>query len=796
MAQGGLPKDHPVYLNILQDLNHLRRLENRPEVTELPSEWVHLSAAHLNAISIRLKTEIKAHRQYISEAHRFNLPPFDQIIFNETEYNLYQYNLQKVLINLPQETSVFPDLIASKDKSYYFPDGVIPDHEVFVTDTDCRLVNTPTYVSVNKHYLASHTINQSITSPNLSSEFSNIPSSTPLNLSEELHNLDIEGLNLEGDTTRRRIESVSSVSTQSLTDQESVIVRQQFTPRKNPSPFKDPPPIPPYRPRNPAMEEAQRRIEALEREKAALAASLQKSTAQPKAVKTERQEIGDLKTQVNEMMNLLKLMTVNQPLNATTASERLLVNRFNETTVEETTAVAPSNAFVTLERPTNIIPATQARDPVSLPCLKPSAIINTIGTFDPDTTPDIDFRCIWDRILDQTRNYKLYEHEYIMCLRVVMKGQAGMNLDKMIKEYGGDLNLVLEAIQDLFIPQHTIFDELTDLNGFKRKAGEHMRTMVRRASLLIYKLRATVAPAAWADRRHTLLSQIIKQVIDKQTFAHLRSEELKCAQMGQHLSIEAITNIVEFYETSNDLIPKTEIKLQYDVQTMKLKNQPDVHKSEIDTLRKELASLKASVLAPKRRKLDTTADKSTMPPSQQPRGRTIIKPKRRFGERMDTATDPPVQQPRGQKRPNDSFNANKQYSYSSQPQPQTHSQGQTSQPQQRSRQRFSKSSNQNVRSGSQSQYSAPAQYRPLTYYNSYNSGKPNYNKRQNNYRSKSPYRGRSPYRSNSESRRSYNFKGKKHDVSLNFYKCSICPDAHAEGTSCASQKALPYDPNE
>jgi hypothetical protein len=31
---------------------------------------------------------------------------------------------------------------------------------------------------------------------------------------------------------------------------------------------------------------------------------------------------------------------------------------------------------------------------------------------------------------------------------------------------------------------------------------------------------------------------------------------------------------------------------------------------------------------------------------------------------------------------------------------------------------------------------------------------------------------------------------------LNFYKCSICPDAHAEGTSCASQKALPYDPNE
>ena len=138
----------------------------------------------------------------------------------------------------------------------------------------------------------------------------------------------------------------------------------------------------------------------------------------------------------------------------------------------------------------------------------------------------------------------MYEHEYITCLCIVMKGSAGIALDKMNKEYKGDLNLVLDAIQDLFIPKHTIFDEFTELNNFKRKPNEHMRTMVRRASLLIYKLKDTVSLAAWADRRHTLLSQIIRQVIDRKTFVHLRAEEIKCAQTGTSLTIEAMTNIV------------------------------------------------------------------------------------------------------------------------------------------------------------------------------------------------------------------------------------------------------------
>ncbi len=195
-------------------------------------------------------------------------------------------------------------------------------------------------------------------------------------------------------------------------------------------------------------------------------------------------------------------------LNATTANETRVAAKFQQSTFDET--ISNQNMFVTLDRPTNIIAAGTPRQPEVLPCLKPSAIINTIGTFDPVAQPEADFRCIWDRILDQTRNNKLYEHEYVTCLRIVMKGQAGIELDKMIKEYTGNLDQILEAIQDLFIPQHSIYDELVDLKSFSRKANEHMRTMVRRASLVVCKLRPTVAAAAWPDRRHTLLKQMIK----------------------------------------------------------------------------------------------------------------------------------------------------------------------------------------------------------------------------------------------------------------------------------------------
>jgi hypothetical protein len=280
--------------------------------------------------------------------------------------------------------------------------------------------------------------------------------------------------------------------------------------------------------------------------------------------------------------------------------------------------------------------------------------------------------------------------------------------------------------------------------------------------------------------------------------------------MGTNLTIEAITNIVDFFETSQGLIPKADIPLQYDVHSMRLTNQPDVHKTEIDEMRQELSTLKASinVLAPKRRRIETPQEKS-MNAAKNLNARRSIKPRRRFQqpEKMDTSENsliiPPKNVPNKQKRSFDSSNSSNQYSYSAPSTSQNPTQSQN--PQRSKPPRFSQ-----PRQGYGTQNSVssttPSQYRSLNYYKPRNSYNNNYNQ-YNRSRSKSPYRGRSqygnsqyrgrsPYRSNSRARKSYNFKGKKHDVSLNFYKCGICPDAHENGTSCTTFKALPYNPNE
>ncbi len=474
----------------------------------------------------------------------------------------------------------------------------------------------------------------------------------------------------------------------------------------------------------------------------------------PRAVHTERHQISDLQTQINDLTQLVKLMTTQSPLDVTqvTDSERKIADKIKGATVKP----AVAQLFVSLERPTNIIDNTTPREPANLQCLKPSVIINTIGTYDPDNQPDADYRCIWDRILDHTRNNVLYEHEYITCLRIILKGSAGVALDKLNKEYGGNLDSILDALQDLFIPQHTIFDEFVELNQFKRKANEHMHTMVRRASLLIFKLKDTVSPAAWEDRRHTLLSQIIKQVIDRKTFVHLRAEEIKCAQLGQSLTIEAMTNIIEFFESANDLIPKNDLKLTYDVQTMRLTNQPDIHKSELTDLKNEISSLKASikVLAPKRPRFNET---TSLAHKNKQNNRTPIIAKRCLdSNKMDTSNTNIVTDKttyKGNKRPLEGHTPS-QYKPST-PKP-------TIKP----------------------PYAPQTNITPYKQYNNYNGYNNNYNSLQRNkYRydpqlysrynttkldqyDRTHYKKRYPNNKYRTPKKSYSFKGKKHNVAL------------------------------
>ena len=165
--------------------------------------------------------------------------------------------------------------------------------------------------------------------------------------------------------------------------------------------------------------------------------------------------------------------------------------------------VAPeaSTLIYALAKPTNLIPETEVRDPRFLAILKGHAAIATLGTFDPDKKTRADFRDIWDRILNYTKNYKMYEHEYVDLLMTVMKGSAATILNGMIREYKGDLETIIEAIQDIYIPQHTIYDDVEELNKFKRLPNENIKSMMRRASMIIEKLKPTCTEAAWPDRK-------------------------------------------------------------------------------------------------------------------------------------------------------------------------------------------------------------------------------------------------------------------------------------------------------
>jgi len=60
--------------------------------------------------------------------------------------------------------------------------------------------------------------------------------------------------------------------------------------------------------------------------------------------------------------------------------------------------------------------------------------------------------------------------------------------DQNLETLKGRKAVIDIALQDIFIPQHTIYDDYDEINKFKRNKNENIRTTVRRASLLIYKL--------------------------------------------------------------------------------------------------------------------------------------------------------------------------------------------------------------------------------------------------------------------------------------------------------------------
>ena len=116
MATGGVPHDHPIYSTVLGEFNALRRLEDRPRLKDIPVQYRFSSIEEFKRLSFRLRTEIEWHRNQKKHNLSRGLPYQNQIILNETEFLLWQFNKQQLQKGLSQVQSVQPSLVAQKDK--------------------------------------------------------------------------------------------------------------------------------------------------------------------------------------------------------------------------------------------------------------------------------------------------------------------------------------------------------------------------------------------------------------------------------------------------------------------------------------------------------------------------------------------------------------------------------------------------------------------------------------------------------------------------------------------------------
>ncbi len=467
---------------LLSALNDLRHFEKLAPLETLPTPLATLTQIRKRKWLTRFLAETNLHKQS---------PQAEPSIFvNRTELHLISLN--RFILNDTDTVPItsFPyQQIDSNDLSFYYPAESDKTQQVFITDSDTRLIGTPTYVQSGK-YIAPHQLHLTGT-PNITPVPFLLPilarCSTPLNQSES----DKSDTNSTTST-----DSSQRLQNNKMADDkiQEALAREQ---------------------------QAKAKIIELEDELTALTSKINnmkvQPTEKPKA-KSEREEISELKKFINLMIKNVETSTGIE-LNAT-VEERQLIDNLKESAEDD----YPKLVYK-LQFPDNIIDPDTKREPPILQILKPSVIANTIGTFDPDINPSIDFKGIWERIVDHTKQFTLFEHEYITILRMVMKGTAASSLDKITKECQGNLTDTLEAIQDLYIPQLTVFDEFDELNHFTRRKGEHIRTAMRRASMAVFPIRDTVTKAAWPDRRYHLLRNMLNQMLDRKTLRHLQMKE-------------------------------------------------------------------------------------------------------------------------------------------------------------------------------------------------------------------------------------------------------------------------------
>ena len=379
-----------------------------------------------------------------------------------------------------------------------------------------------------------------------------------------------------------------------------------------------------------------------------------------------------------------------------------------------------------------------------------------------------------------------------------MKGSAATILNGMIREYQGNLTQIIEAIQDIYIPQHTIYDDVEELNKFKRLPNENIKSMMRRASMIVERLKPTCAEAAWPDRKYHLLLSLLKQLIDKKTFKHLHSKELEAASLGIQMDIHEVITTVALYEASHESIPRHETSLAYNINSLQVIKQPESLQSEIDNLKVQIASL-----LPKKPRLDNNV-KPSGPYTNSNSSGSLKRPHpgstKRFNDspssnQSQRESRPPFRH--SQRRPDgkrdfkyqSSNDSNRSYSKVNK-WLQSNSNSSNSNSSQRpilSTQKWRQNRSQSRDSRPQSQDSRQNTY-PFSYKRSQSQSR---NRQyQNGYG-----RYRSRERGRSSSRNRYGDKGQNYNksfgrgtntVTMTFYQCKLCPKTHLKGTPCNS----------
>ena len=822
---------------LLKFLNQLRIHEKRPLLEAIPYQLAALTPAQQSQLLARIKKELKFLRSLPDE-------PTPLIVLNKTEIILIELNrcvsseLDKIPINHLQYNCVDPD-----DLPLYYPGQSDKQVQAFITDSDTRLIGTPA-IYTDGTFVAPHQLHVSYSQLGAPLPFVSpivVRTSTP---------------EVKPDTPSESSQSSNASLTDTIEREQREQVRQrqiQFDLtnqyHNKPIPSK-PDKMATLTPEELLLRaegrEAMARAKLLEVEEEM--AELHKKLAQmsikdnkekPKA-RSEREEIADIKRYINMLTKKVE-NNLGCELNATVEEQELFL-QLHDPAEEDSPKLTHK-----LTMPTNILEKDTKRP--DLAALKPSVISNTIGQFDPDTTPDADFRDVWDNILDHTGNYSIYEHEYIAILRMVMKGSASKALAKISKESANSLALILEALQDLYVPQLTYYDEFDELSRFKRKKGEHIRTTVRRASLAVFPLKNTVSQNAWADRRYNLIKQIVNQVIDPKTARHLRMKDTECLHSGTQLSIESMIQIVSLYEDSHDLLPATDVPLKYNVNTMQMIPGADSAESDLSTIKGQMEALTHEIktlkaLTTKRPRPDDhpsnpSAERANAEFLKSQRARRLKEYPNLQQENMD---DTPITPAPGLRRPQTSQDLNRyqpqinnapqraQYQQQTQfPQSQPTYAAQINRP--LTNRPIAHTGPQYQRSSYPHQSQQPIfgsrQNQPI-YYQNYPERNPNYYQsnflrnphfqhptynRGNTYRgSRNAYRGRDYYVSDSNPQRNALYRQNdrqqnpvvaqrpgtyafRHDgqsnILLKFYQCTICPDIHQEGTSCPKRDQRP-----